>query len=73
MIARRKYTAEELMQQADKVTAACQEAVREALWVHKQLGQSIVVWRDGRVVIVPPEEIDVDPPASNGNPASSSA
>ncbi len=27
---------------------------------HKRLGESIAVWRDGRVVIVPPEEIDVD-------------
>jgi hypothetical protein len=35
-------------------------AVRQALWRHKQLGQSIAVSRDGKVVIVPPEEIKVD-------------
>ncbi len=31
--------------------------VREALWVHKRLGHSVVVWKDGRVQHIPPEEI----------------
>ena len=31
--------------------------VREALERHRRLGQSIVVWRDGRVTWVPAEEI----------------
>lgn len=35
-------------------------AVRHALWKHKRLGHSIAVWRDGKVVIVPPEEIPVE-------------
>ena len=35
-------------------------AVRQALWRHKQLGQSIAVSCDGKVVIIPPEEIPVD-------------
>jgi len=35
------------------------KAVREALLVHKKLGQSIVVWEDGRVVWVGPEEIEL--------------
>ncbi|MFN7946907.1 MAG: hypothetical protein U0Z53_16265 [Blastocatellia bacterium] len=30
-----------------------------ALWRHKRLGQSIAASRDGRVVIIPPEEIPV--------------
>jgi len=42
------------------VEAAMGRAVRRALWVHKQLGQSIAVWRDGRVVVLSPEEIPVD-------------
>ena len=63
MIAKRKYTADELRQQADELTAACQEAVREALLFHKRNGNSIAVWQDGRVVIVPPEEIVIDEPA----------
>ena len=37
-----------------------QQAVADALWRHKQLGQSVAVFRDGKVVIVPPEEIEID-------------
>ena len=40
---------------------ALRKAVREALLRHKKLGQSVVVWRDGKVVRVPPEEIPVGP------------
>ena len=40
--------------------AAMRRGVREALLRHKKLGESIAIWRDGRVVIVPPEEIVVD-------------
>jgi hypothetical protein len=69
MIARRKMTADELMEQANALTLAGQEAVREALLFHKRNGNSIAVWQDGRVVILPPEEIVVDePPATNSNP-----
>jgi len=42
--------------------AAIKSAVREALWRHKQLGESIVIWEDGKVVEIPPEEIDVEKP-----------
>ena len=34
-------------------------AVQDALWKHKQLGQSIAVSRNGKVVIIPPEEIQL--------------
>jgi hypothetical protein len=34
-------------------------AVQDALRRHKLLGESIAVWRDGKVVIVPPEEIEI--------------
>ena len=48
----------------EAVEATLNRAVREAVLRHKKLGQSIAEWRDGRVVIVPPEEIDVDEPPS---------
>lgn len=35
-------------------------AVREALLVHKKLGQPIAIWRDGRVVEVSPARISFD-------------
>ena len=44
---------------AEDVMDAVNRAVTEALRRHKERGESIVIWRDGKVVTVPPEEIDV--------------
>lgn len=38
-------------------TEAMQRAVHQAMRVHKLLGHSVVIVRDGQVVWVPPEEI----------------
>jgi len=43
------------------VERALQRAVRHALLMHKRIGNPIAIWRDGRVVIIPPEEIDIPP------------
>jgi len=40
-----------------RIEHALQRAVRQALTRHKKLGESVAVWRDGRAVVVPPEEI----------------
>ena len=37
-----------------------QRAVHDALRMHKRLGNPIATWRDGKVVIIPPEEIMID-------------
>jgi len=42
------------------IDRAAREGVRQALLRHKRLGESIVVWRDGKVVEIPAEEIQVD-------------
>ena len=42
------------------VESTLNRAVREAVLRHKRLGETIAEWRDGHVVIVPPEEIVVD-------------
>ena len=44
-------------------------AAREAVLLHKKMGVPIVVMRDGKMVIVPPEEIVVDdePVAATGS------
>lgn len=42
-----------------KAERALKEAVAEALAEHKRQGNPIVVWRDGKVVRIPPEEIIV--------------
>jgi len=39
------------------IEAGVKEAIAEALERHKRLGESIAVWKDGQVVIVPSEEI----------------
>jgi hypothetical protein len=44
----------------EAITRAVQRGVREALLSHKRLGQSICEWRDGRVAVILPEEIDVE-------------
>jgi len=53
---------EELFLDHELVTAALTRGVNRALWRHKQLGESIVIWEDGKVVEIPPEEIDVEKP-----------
>jgi len=44
---------------AEDIVEAVNRAVTAALKRHKELGQSIVVWRDGQVVALKPEEIEV--------------
>jgi len=46
---------------AAKVLAAARRATAEAVRMHKKLGNPIAVWRDGKVVILPPEEIPESP------------
>jgi hypothetical protein len=40
------------------------QALREAVWdvivEHKRLGLPLVVWRDGKVVHIPPEEAEAE-------------
>jgi hypothetical protein len=52
---------DEIMEDGALIDAALGRAVREALRRHKLAGVPIVVWRDGRTVHVPPEEIKVPP------------
>ena len=49
--------AEILDHDTDRITAAITQAVRRAIWDHYRTGDPIAIWRDGRVVIVPPEAI----------------
>jgi len=43
----------------EEITAALHEAARNARRRHKAFGVPLVIWRDGKVVEVPPEEIEV--------------
>lgn len=49
---------------------AMRDGVQEALWRHKCLGESIVVWENGKIVWLSADEIPVTgppPPLSNGH------
>lgn len=46
-----------LIQQAGEIERILQKAVRHELSIHKRLGNPVAVWKDGKVVIIPPEEI----------------
>ena len=43
-----------------RITRALQLAGQDALRLHKRMGCPIAAWRDGQVVWIPPEEIEVD-------------
>jgi hypothetical protein len=43
----------------DAISAACERAVREALLKHKLAGNPIAISRDGKVVILRAEDIEV--------------
>ena len=50
---------------AKDIEKVLQRAVNHALLMHKRLGNPIAVWKDGKVVIIPPEEIVVSPEYMN--------
>ena len=43
------------------VERALRRAVRQALLMHKRIGNPIAAWKDGEVVIIPPEDIVIPP------------
>jgi hypothetical protein len=44
----------------ETINAAARSAVARALFMKKRLGLSAVAWKDGRIVVIPPEQIEVD-------------
>lgn len=47
----------ELWDQDDLITKAIHKGTLEAMKQYIQAGQSMVSWKDGKVVMVPPEEL----------------
>ena len=41
-----------------EIDEAVKKAVRDAVRRHKQAGNPVVTWRDGKIVILKPEEIE---------------
>jgi len=42
-----------------EIAAYLQEAIKNALKMHKAAGNPIAVWKDGKVVLISPEDIKV--------------
>ena len=49
---------------AVEIGEVLQRAVNHALLMHKRLGNPIASWKDGEVVIIPPEDIVIPPDES---------
>jgi len=59
-------TIKEILLETDLADRAVRKGVREALLRHKRLGQPIAVSEQGKVVWIPPEEIEVPPEEDEG-------
>ena len=57
MVAHYRDKIEEAIADREKITDALASGVREALKRHKQAGNPVVVWRDGKMTWIKPEEI----------------
>jgi hypothetical protein len=49
-----------LVNESKAVEEILRQAVRHALLIHKRVGNPVAAWKDGRVVLVPAEEIPVE-------------
>ena len=49
-----------LVRHEAEIDKACKLAVREALLMHKRANNPVAVWREGKVVLLQPDEINVD-------------
>lgn len=48
----------------ERITRALRLAARDAAILHKAMGVPLVVWQEGQVVHIPPEEIVIPPEPS---------
>ena len=55
----RKLPKQLFIVEAKAIEAVLRRAVNHALLMHKRAGNSIATWKDGKVVLIPPEEIEV--------------
>jgi hypothetical protein len=57
MKAEKQINVPEIMKDRPRVQKALRDAVQKAIRIHKLMGVPIIVWQDGKVVEIPPEEI----------------
>jgi hypothetical protein len=49
-----------IIREGTLVDEAIRKATRDALLTHKKLGQPVVGWKDGQVVWIPADQIEVE-------------
>jgi hypothetical protein len=55
-----KKTIDELFRDGKEIDSALRNAVQQALLQHKKAGNPVVEWRDGKVILIKPEDIVVE-------------
>ena len=55
-----KSTLDELFEDGRAIDEALKEAARDARRLHKALGNPMATWSNGQVVLVRPEDINID-------------
>jgi len=55
-----KKTIDELFRDGKEIDTALRNAVQQALLQHKKAGNHVAEWRDGKVVLIKPEDIVVE-------------
>jgi len=54
-----KKSIDEIFSNGDEIDRALRLAVSQALLQHKQAGNPIASWQDGKIVLIQPEDISV--------------
>jgi hypothetical protein len=67
MSAEKEINIPEILKDRPRVQKALRDAVQKAIRFHKLMGQPIVVWKDGKVVEIPPEEIQLEETNGDGS------
>ncbi len=60
-----KLSSKLFIEHGKAIEEVLRRAVRAALLEHKRAGNPIYAWKDGRVVMIPPEEILTDDPTED--------
>jgi hypothetical protein len=55
-----KKTIDELFRDGKEIDSALRNAVQQALLQHKKAGNPVAEWRDGKVILIKPEDIVVE-------------
>jgi hypothetical protein len=68
MSAKIKVDKQLFLEHGKAVEDVLRRAVNQALLMHKRAGNPIATWKDGKVVLIPPDEIEVsDDTPKNGS------